>query len=144
MKGELEIVEEAALFFSHPIRKHLLVDVANYKGQEAFRWFLKRWFGRIRPEFADDLIQIRDGLRAYGSIQNCQRPMMILNKWLGWFPSAEEIEIYEECNLLNYVDRKTQRLFAIPLLYKGVGTGAGLWKPQGNANSGRFRALEAL
>jgi hypothetical protein len=98
---------------TYPLRQHLLVDLANLRGEDAIDWFWqKRRF--MWPESPPDLIELRDELRRVWDLDDATTRSIVsppidvrrytvsanelsadetLNKWLRWRPSAEQAEI---------------------------------------------------
>ena len=93
-----------SLEVGHSDRKDLLLSLANMKEQTAITWFWRKWSGTLWPEDSDELLVVADELRA---IWKCdaeisldllrkylvQKPEDILNKWLRWRPSPEQVEV---------------------------------------------------
>jgi hypothetical protein len=88
-----EIIDEASLFETFPIRLRLLTDVANLRDAEAVSWFWKHWAGRINLERKQELLQLRDDLRAIWKRPDSPSSQEILDSWLVWTPSQAQMEL---------------------------------------------------
>ena len=115
---DTEEVFEAEL---QAVRRCLLLDVANLRGQDAVSWFSKKWL-RLWPETPQDLIELRNELREVWRNDPGQRlatgigaaPQAIpaehfLNKWLDWRATAEQEETRRSFNR-NWLREVTHRL----------------------------------
>jgi hypothetical protein len=94
--GGIEHVSgEVMLFQTYPGRQLLLGDVANLRDEGAVQWFWRRWLGKIRPEWDTDLIAIRNELRSVWQKPDWIGSEQVLDKWLGWLPSSQHLQIYK-------------------------------------------------
>jgi hypothetical protein len=74
-------------------RRELLRDLANLRDKDAVGWFWKRWeraFKRFRPE-KRELMRLRDQLRTIWRKEPHNHPNGILNEWLYWRPTEEQL-----------------------------------------------------
>ncbi len=97
--GRPQAAYEALLFLTHPDRLLLLTDVANLRDASAVRWFWGRWQGKIVPEWKEDLIEIRNGLREIWLALDSPAGDRIVGNWLSWRPSELHREIYKHIGL---------------------------------------------
>ena len=97
--GQTHLVDEIFLFETYPVRLLLLSDVANLRDVEAVVWFWRKWLVKIRPEWKDDLIALRDGLRMIWRSPDHPSADEILNEWLRWLPSHTHLLLYKELGL---------------------------------------------
>jgi len=105
--GEAELrnlFSHESLEVGHNERKDLLLSLANMKERSGITWFWRKWSGTLWPEDSDELLAVADELRA---IWKCdaeisvdllrkyliQKPEDILNRWLRWRPSREQVEV---------------------------------------------------
>lgn len=103
VKGRRD-TDEVFAFYMQGLRRYLLLDMANLRGQDAVSWFWKKWLG-LWPETPQDLIELRNELRRVWVIDSAQRlasrigafvselpAEYLLNKWLEWRATAEQNE----------------------------------------------------
>src|SRR6516225_12107661 len=62
--GESHLLNEISLAKTYPDRKKLLAHLANLRDALAIRQFWTRWERKIRAEYRDEVLELRDGIRA--------------------------------------------------------------------------------
>jgi hypothetical protein len=94
---------ESTLVYYYPIRRHLLIDLANLRdGAEAIDWFWRQYDETFRLESSRDLAELRNQLRSMwrSSDDAFHSPNFdvesILNKWLAWHPSSPMVGFSEQ------------------------------------------------
>jgi|KBSMisStandDraft_5_1062788.scaffolds.fasta_scaffold181842_2 hypothetical protein len=92
--------EEVQSFLTYPIRKNVLVDLANAQGEKGVEWFWRKWKDGFRPETTKDLVELGNDLRdiwlfmSADVSSNQDNPFRVLNKWLAWRPTVEQLEAW--------------------------------------------------
>ncbi len=99
---------------SYPVRRQLLLDLANVQGEVRVQWFWRKWASKLWPEKPGDLIRIGDELRRIWRMDSAERlnsvtwwiedaeshlppdwlANEILNGWLSWRPSDGQQWLY--------------------------------------------------
>jgi hypothetical protein len=100
---------------SYRDREQLLIDLANMREERGIEWFNQKWAPKLWPEMPHALTEARDDLRKVWQLSNAVRlkaitwrigdaeshnpPELwanaILNKWLSWHPTADQLQAYE-------------------------------------------------
>jgi hypothetical protein len=88
-----ELIDEVLLFDTFPMRRRALTDLANLRDAAAIAWFWGRWAGRIRLERQEDIMGLRDELRAIWNKPDSLRSQQTLDRWLLWTPSHERLAL---------------------------------------------------
>lgn len=89
-----DVFDEAHLFATYLERQLLLTDLANLRDETGILFFWRRHARKIRPEWEEDLIGIRDALRIMWGQPECELSEALLNAWLDWAPSPSHLELY--------------------------------------------------
>jgi hypothetical protein len=98
--GSEHLEQEVLLFETYPTRLLLLCDVANlHDDKSAQRWFWRKWWWKIRFEWPDDLLALRDGLKEIWRDSQSTSADAILNEWLRWLPSHAHLLVYQELGI---------------------------------------------
>lgn len=94
-----DVIDEVMPFLSYGARREVLVDLANARGEKGIEWFWRKWKNGFRPETTEDLVELGDDLRRVWMFLNMDDtprsqdyPARILNKWLAWHPTSEQLE----------------------------------------------------
>jgi hypothetical protein len=78
-----DVVEEAIAFYRYPVRKKLLIDVANLRDVSASDWFWPKWSkASIRWAEPESLLELRDDLRGIWLTRDLELVQQTLNQWL--------------------------------------------------------------
>jgi len=101
-------LEEFMAVIQYPVRREVLIDLANSRGAKGVHWFWQKWKEVFRPEATDDLIELGNDLRRiwnfYGgeeSANDGDDPTRILSSWLVWRPKPEQLESYRNWRRLD-------------------------------------------
>lgn len=99
--GDVSALEEVMAVLNYPVRRDVLVDLANTRGESGIEWFWRKWKVNFRPETTNNLIELGNDLREIwmffsGEATQTEEifPLDILSKWLDWRPSSEQLESY--------------------------------------------------
>jgi len=90
-----EIVDEAFLFDTYPVRRRLLTDLANLWNADAVTPFWKRWARVLSPEWEHEILELRNELRAIWQEPESASSQQTLDKWLRWSPSAGHLALHK-------------------------------------------------
>ena len=77
-----DLVEEAIASYRYPVRRKLLIDVANLRDATASDWFWKKWKASIKRVEAELLLELRDDLRAVWRTRELEFAQRTINHWL--------------------------------------------------------------
>ncbi|HTR23548.1 MAG TPA: hypothetical protein VMI10_06155 [Terriglobales bacterium] len=93
-----DIAHEVLTQATSAIRQEMLADFANMR-DDGSSWFQKRW-GRRIAVVSDDVLKLRDELRAIWKRPHVDEVDYILNKWLSWRPP---VELWDPKEIGNYM-----------------------------------------
>lgn len=102
---DVSALEEVMATINYPVRREVLVDLVNARGESGIQWFWRKWKVAFRPETTKDLVELGNDLRELWRFFSGEDPeteeifvLDPLHKWLAWRPSSEQLEAYRSWN----------------------------------------------